>query len=63
MSDHCCIDFSFDFSIEYDENVEFEDTEQISIRYVWNGDSKEEFINRLQQPSSRIKFRYNRLSR
>ena len=46
LSDHCYIDFSF----EYDKNVEFEDTEQISSKNVWNNASKEEFINRLQQP-------------
>ena len=42
---------SLDFSIEYDENVEFEDTEQISSKYIWNNASTEGFINQLQQPS------------
>ena len=39
LSDHCCIDFSLDFSCDY-ENFDFKDNEQVKSRYVWNKDLK-----------------------
>ena len=50
LSDHCCIDFSLDFSCDY-ENFDVEDNEQVKSKYVWNKDLKGEFLNRLHEPS------------
>ena len=50
LSDHCCIDFSLDFSCDY-ENFDVEDNEQVKSKYVWNTDLKGEFLNRLHEPS------------
>ena len=52
ISDHCLISFSFEFgSNMYTQNAQIDDCEYVREKYIWNAESKDEFINRLEQES------------
>ena len=50
LSDHCLINFSFEFKQQ--EFLQSEEMEQVSgtCRYVWNNDFKKEYSDKLQSP-------------
>ena len=48
LSDHCLLTFSFDFQMLSARETIENDYEQVSGRYVWNSDYKEEFLNSLK---------------
>ena len=48
LSDHCLLTFSFDFQMLSARETIENDYEQVSGRYVWNRDYKEEFLNSLK---------------
>ena len=49
LSDHCLINFSFEFSCEVINNQEHEQYETIKSKYKWNGYKKANFVRGLQQ--------------
>ena len=52
ISDHFLISFSFEFgSNMYTQNAQIDDCEYVREKYVWNAESKDEFINRLERES------------
>ncbi|MCG8034648.1 MAG: endonuclease/exonuclease/phosphatase family protein, partial [Candidatus Thiodiazotropha taylori] len=56
LSDHCLVSFSFEFgSPEIHEDFE-ENFEYISEKYKWNNDLKDEYINRLNLESSKVRL-------
>lgn len=48
LSDHCLLTFSFDFQMLGARETIENDYDQVSGRFVWNSDYKEEFLNSLK---------------
>lgn len=49
LSDHCMINFSFDFIKQQVSDAPSEDFEYVNSKFVWNNELKEEYLEKLQQ--------------
>ena len=56
LSDHCLINFSFDFIKRHVSNAPSEDFEYANSKFVWNRELKDEYLEKLQQSSTTEKL-------
>ena len=51
LSDHCLIKFSFEFLKQSSSDIEHENYERVSSKYVWCNEKRDEFVHLLSQAS------------
>ena len=56
LSDHCLIEFSFEFGLCQQQNDQTENYDSVTGKYIWKNELKGEFLERLEQPSTTQKL-------